>query len=208
MRPNVLALMDHYLPGNRAGGPVRSVQHLVRHLGGDFRFRIVTRDHDACDPAPYHGVVPGRWTAVDGAEVMYLDAARLNPAGLRRVLRAAEYDVLYLNSLFSPQMALAPLVLRRMGALPPRPVVLAPRGELHPGALATGGWKGVLPGPLARRVDSPRQLKKRAYLAAARAAGLFEGVLWQASSPEEAGHIVRAVGRGARVTVAPDLAAG
>jgi glycosyltransferase involved in cell wall biosynthesis len=100
------------------------------------------------------------------------------------VLRERAHDVLYLNSVFST-FTRRILTLRRLGQLDARPVVVAPRGELSPGPLAM------------------KRGKKRAYLAAARAAGLFRGVTWQATSEMERGEIVDAF-PGARVEVVPN----
>jgi glycosyltransferase involved in cell wall biosynthesis len=102
-------------------------------------------------------------------------------------VREARPDVLYLNSCFSPAFTILPLVLRRLGRIPRVPVVVAPRGELSEGAL------------------SLKRGKKVAFLRAVRVAGLYRGVLWQASSELEAAEVRRWFGAGARVMVAGDL---
>lgn len=184
----VLLMADRYLPGFKSGGPIRSLSNLAARLGDEFRFRVCTRDRDGGDTAAYPGLVDG-WQPVAGAEVRYLSPAEQRPGVIRREIRGAGHDVLYLNSLFSPRFSLAPLVLRRAGQLPPRPVVLAPRGELSAGALS---------------LKAP---KKRAWLAAGRAAGLYHGVLWHATAPEEAEEIRHWFGARAEVHVAPNLGA-
>jgi glycosyltransferase involved in cell wall biosynthesis len=187
--PVVLACVDWYLPGYRAGGPLRTLANTVERLGDDFRFRVLTRDRDLGDAAPYPGVPADAPVRVGKAEVRYLPPEQLSLAGLARAIRTASPRVLYLNSLFSPAFTLRPLLLRRLGVPGRSPVVVAPRGELSPGALALKGGK------------------KTAFLRLARAAGLYRGVLWQASSAEEAAEIRRWFGAGADVFVAPDLPA-
>jgi glycosyltransferase involved in cell wall biosynthesis len=130
---------------------------------------------------------------VGQGETLYLAPSQLGLAGLRRVISETPHDVLYLNSVFSPRLTIVPLLLRRLGAIPRRPVVLAPRGELQRGAMESGA--------------RARYLKKKAYLAVARALGLFRGLTWQASNEAEAGEIRRHAGAGATVAVAPDLTA-
>jgi glycosyltransferase involved in cell wall biosynthesis len=203
----VLALLERYLPGYKAGGPLRTVQNMVEQMGPPFRFRILTRDRDLGDARPYPGIVPGAWQPVGRGEAMYLPPRQVGLRGLRRAMRGTAYDVLYLNSLFSAPMSIAPLLLRRLRAVPVTPVVLAPRGELHPGALSVGGWGGWLPRRLAERLPPPKYLKKRLYIALSGAAGLYRGVTWQASSEHEAAEIRRRMGRRAAVVVAPDLVA-
>lgn len=182
----IVALADYYLPGYKGGGPITTLAGMVARLGDEFPFCVVTRDRDLGDAAPYPG--EAREARVDGAQVHYLAPGELTPAGLRRRLRPLGPGVLYLNSFFSPRFSLLPLALHAAGALPGlRRVLLAPRGEFSPGALAL------------------KPIRKRACIAAARATGLHRRVLWQASGAEEAEHI-RALFPRAEVCIAPDLA--
>ncbi len=182
----MLALAEYYLPGYKAGGPITTLSGMVERLGGEVEFSLITRDRDYTDQAPYSGIEPGVWQPAGGARVMYLSPAMLRPAPLARLLRATGHEVLYLNSLFSPCFTVLPLVLRRLGLAPRRGLIVAPRGELGGGALSAKAWK------------------KRPYLLAARALGLYAGARWQASSPFEAEQI-RAFAPRSEVLVAPDL---
>jgi glycosyltransferase involved in cell wall biosynthesis len=203
----ILTLIAHYIPAYKAGGPLRTLEHMVEQLGDPFSFRIVTRDRDWGDPDALPGVVAGEWVVVGKGAAIYLAPAQLGPLGVRRVLAATPHQVLYLNSLFDPRLTIVPLLLRRLGLVPWRPVVLAPRGELHPGALGTGGWNRLLPRSLARRLPTARRVKKMGYLWLSRALGLYREVTWQASNETEAAEIRAHLGQGQRVVVAPDLVA-
>jgi len=119
---------------------------------------------------------------------MYLSRRLRRPGALARLLRETSYDTLYLNSLFSRDFGILPLLLQRLGTVPRVPTLLAPRGELSPGALAL------------------RPIKKRAYIAAARSAGIASHVTWHATSEMEAADIRRVIGHGAPVQVAPNIA--
>jgi len=189
----VLAFVPYYLPGYKSGGPVRSIANLVARLGDDLRFVIVTADRDSGDAAPYPHLTPGVRQRVDGADVIYLDASRQRARAMAALVRALHPDVIYLNSFFSPAFSINLVLLRRLHRIPPRPIVLAPRGEFSPGAL---------------QVKSP---KKRLFLAAARALRLYRNVLWQASTPLEAADIRRSLGPVerdgcSRIIVAPIIA--
>jgi glycosyltransferase involved in cell wall biosynthesis len=94
----------------------------------------------------------------------------------------------YLNSLFSPVFTIQTMILRRAGALPRIPFIVAPRGEFSPAALQL------------------KSAKKASYLAIAKALGLYKDVLWQASSAAEERDIRRWCGATATVFVAPDVA--
>ena len=44
-RPVILIILNGYIPGFKFGGPIRAIENLVHHLGDEFDFRIITRDH-------------------------------------------------------------------------------------------------------------------------------------------------------------------
>lgn len=118
----------------------------------------------------------------------YASARTLSLAGLQGVINDTEHDAVYLNSFLSPRLTVLPLLLRRLGRVPRKPWILAPRGEFAPAALAA------------------KALKKRAYLLAAKAAGLYRDLTWQASAQHEADDIRSVFGSIAkRVLIAPDL---
>lgn len=188
-RPVVLVTTDHYLPGFRAGGPIHSVAHLVEHLSDEFDFRIVSTDRDLGDEQAYPGIETDRWLPVGPARVLYASPPRQGARAIARLIAETPHDLLYLNSFFSPRFTIVPLLARRLGLVPRRPTVLAPRGEFSAGALAL------------------KPLKKRFYLAAGKAAGLFRDIHWQASSDFEAHDIRAAIGTPARLSVACDLPA-
>lgn len=187
-KPLVLAFVRHYLPGYKSGGPVRTIANLVDHLSDEIEFRIVTSDRDLLDEAPYSGVRIDAWNRVGKALVYYVPPARRTIRGILQVIAATPYDVLFLNSFFDPIFTQRLLLARGLGLLPAKPTVISPRGELSPGALAIKRWKKV------------------PYRWFASAVGLYRGLIWQASSDQEAENIRRVVGATARqISVARNL---
>ncbi len=71
-RTIVLALVHYYLPGFKAGGPIRSISNLVERLGDEFDLRIIAADRDFRDRKPYTDVVINDWNQVSNARVYYL----------------------------------------------------------------------------------------------------------------------------------------
>lgn len=186
MRPRILMTCDFFLPGFKGGGALRSVVNIARTFAAEFEWHVVTGDRDAFDPLPYDSVPLDRWHPIDGVKVMYLSAEGQRLGRLADVLRGTPHDLLYLNSLFSPCFTLKPLLLRALGRLPRRPVVLAPRGELAPGCLAV------------------KPARKRAWLELARPARLYRNLVWHAAGPDETA-LIRQWFAGAHVIEAADL---
>ena len=175
IRPVILTFAGAYLPGFKAGGPIRSLANMAKQLGDEFDFRIVVPDRDLGDTSAYPSVDVDRWNAVDKAQVFYRSPGAAGWRALLAALQQIDYDLIYLNSFFSPDSSLRPLLYRRIGKLRRRPVLLAPRGEFSPGALAL------------------KPIKKQAFLKLAEAIGLHSETLFQASSDHEAADIQRVI---------------
>jgi glycosyltransferase involved in cell wall biosynthesis len=183
----ILVLAGYYPPAFLAGGPTRSLPRIVDTLRDEFDFRVVTRDRDLGSSAPLPGVVSDRWIETGGARCMYLSTRKRLVGGLLTVLRRTQHDVLYLNSLFSLPYSLIPQLLRRFSLVSRAGLVIAPRGELDPSALAL------------------KAARKRLYLRLVRALRLLDNAVWHAATESEAVAIRRAFGQSARVLVARDI---
>lgn len=191
--PIILVFNRHYLPGYRAGGPIRTLVNMVSRLGADFEFRIVTLDRDIGESKPYENVARDQWCNVDNAKVLYLSQDRVSVGRIRQIVNDVEPDVIYLNSFFDKIFTQRVLWARRLHGLCGIPIVLAPRGEFSTGAL------------------SVKSLKKRAYLFVDRYVGLYKNIVWQASSEYERNDILNGMNYVLKdqvciaVNIAPDL---
>ncbi|MDY6993740.1 MAG: hypothetical protein SVR94_14215, partial [Pseudomonadota bacterium] len=167
---------------------MRSIVNLIEHLHEDFEFCIITTDRDLGDRESYSDVKSNAWNTVGSAQVYYASPDKLTLPLIAKLIHDTPHDILYLNSFFSPKFTIFPLFARRLGIIPRRPVVLAPRGEFSQGALAL------------------KSLKKRIYLFFAKTVKLVSGVTLQASSSYEAADIRRELGDNlSRIYVATNL---
>jgi len=173
IRLKIMAFVGSYLPGYRAGGPLRSIANMVDQLSDDFEFWIVTLDRDLGDTSPYADIQPNQWQRVGVAMVYYLSPENCTVRGMAKLIKNTPYDALYLNSFFSPIFTIKPLLARRFGWLPNKPVIVAPRGEFSTGAIKL------------------KYLKKYVYVQIAKLFQLYDNVTWHASSAYEAQDIVR-----------------
>ena len=175
-RPRILTFLPEFLPGERAGGRVQSVAGILESLEAEFDFQVVTSHRDLGERDPLPGVEPNVWGQRYCGRVLYLPGRKPSMRRIVEILRKEEFDLIYLNSVFSRRFSMLPLSVWRTGGTKHVPLVLAPRGEFSPGALA-----------LKRR-------RKAAYLAMARRVRLYSGVRWHASSPMEEQDICRVMG--------------
>ena len=198
MKPVILTFASYYLPGYRAGGPIRTIANMVEGLSDTFDFRIVALDRDLGDQSPYPDIKLDAWMPRGKALVRYVSPKRFGLRKIAEIVQSTPHDVIYLNSFFDPKFTQQVLINHRFGNLSARPIVLAPRGEFSVGALQLKG------------------LKKRTFIRLANWLKLHDGLTWQASSTLEAADIqrvmnisTRQVGRvvvSGHVVVAADVA--
>lgn len=176
---------DWYLPGYRAGGPIRSLANLVTVLKYDFY--IATRNTDHNSNTPYKNIQPNSWIkTADNVHVIYLEESNLSTETFARILNERKFDKIYFNSLFSPRFTLLPLrAARKMGL--EEKCVLAPRGMLKPGAL------------------SIKSRKKKIFLFLAKITGLYNGIIWHATSADEKEVIRKHFPGASEIRIAPNL---
>ncbi|MFN5621628.1 MAG: glycosyltransferase [Flavobacteriales bacterium] len=185
-RKKILVFSDWFLPGFKAGGPIRSLVNLTQTLEHDFF--IVTRNTDHDSSQPYPDIETNRWIKQsEHVQVLYLSEHAVDATIIRQLLTEASYDFIYLNSLFSPKFTLMPLRIAARLGLQDR-VILAPRGMLKPAAL------------------SIKSRKKKIFLFISRLLGWFSGIRWHATNDEEADEIRKHYGRNSIIRVAPNLA--
>ncbi|RLQ87380.1 glycosyltransferase family 4 protein [Notoacmeibacter ruber] len=182
----VLVFIGNYLPGFKAGGPIRTLVNMVDQLGDEFDFWIVTSDRDLGDAAPYPHLEVNTWIRCGKANVFYRSPGSAGWRMLNEKLDGMHIDLIYMNSLFSVVDTLRPLILRRFGRITKAPVLLAPRGELSSGALQL------------------KSFKKRFFLRVALLLNLFDKITFQASSEHEGNDIRRELGD-MEVLIASDL---
>lgn len=183
----VVVLTHYFAPAVKAGGPVQSLAALTASELGH-RVRVLAGDRDLGDTEPMPGVARRTWTPSGAGQVMHFDAGDVRtPWRALRTLRGLSPSHVYLNSLFGVTTGLLPLGLAKLRLLGPGRLVLAPRGQLDPGALALSATR------------------KRLVLRLLRALRLLDGVRWHATSDLEARHIRNVVGNGAEVCVVPPL---
>lgn len=185
MRPKILIIIDYYLPGFKAGGPIRTIANIVEALGDEFTFHIITRDRDLGDSIPYPDVADGS-VDMGKVHVSYVAPYNLTTTNIQRLLHAVSPDIIYLNSFFSSFFSIIPLLVLRFSKRSHIPVILAPRGEFALGALCI------------------KAFKKRCYLLFAKFTGICNSIIWQASGEHEEQDIRREFPN-ARIVLAPDL---
>jgi glycosyltransferase involved in cell wall biosynthesis len=185
-KPKVLVFIDWFLPGYKAGGPIKSVANIINALSDTYEFVVVTSNRDAGNSKPYTALKHNRWLDIYNARIIYLTPNLKLIGMLRNIVRKEAYKVVYFNSLFSVRYTLIPIVFVKW-VRPCVKIVLAPRGMLGDGALQI------------------KPFKKQLFIFASKWLGLFNNVVWHASSAYEAQEIYTAFSKKPNVVIAPNI---
>jgi glycosyltransferase involved in cell wall biosynthesis len=186
-KKRILVFIDWYLPGFRGGGPISSIANLVEALADRYHFSIVTSDRDYGQKLPYEGIVQDQWMERSpNCRVWYCSQEGDGYRHIRKIIADTPYDLLYLNSMFSLRFTIYPLWSSR-ATKPHIPVLLAPRGMLHVGAL------------------SLKPLKKRLFLKLIRWIGIHKQVHFHATYDVEVEDLERIFGTETTVVSSPNL---
>lgn len=186
-KPTILTFVHWYWPGYKGGGPIRTILNMVDVLGDDLEFRIVTSDRDLKDKAPYAGIAADSWQRVGKARVHYTSSGKQGILNWAHLIQNTPHDVVYLNSLFDLAFTFRPLLACKLMEATKNPIIIAPRGELSPGAISLKRWKKV------------------PFLQIAKRLGLYRNIVWQATTEDEGELIRRQFGVNVKVAVAGNL---
>ena len=133
-KKRILIANRYYLPGYKAGGPIRSLSNLATVLSKKYKVFVVTLNRDL-GTSPYTTVPTNKWVcAENGIEVFYLADSEVT---LKRWVQLTDFvapDFIYLNSFFDLQFSIYLQFLKRCQNIV-APLILTPRGELKQNAL-------------------------------------------------------------------------
>ena len=184
----ILVFVAHYLPGYKAGGPIRTIANMADRLSDYYTFKIITLDRDLGDIAPYPRIKQNAWNQVGKAMVYYLKPSSISWKNFKRLMTDTSYDLIYLNSFFSWNFSIKPLMLRKIGVINKKtPIILAPRGEFSSGAIHL------------------KSFKKKIFLLFSKVSGLYNDIIWQASSEFEKEDIKRVMGENKEILIVPNV---
>ena len=184
----IAVMIDWYLPGTKAGGPVRSVYSLISLLKNHFDFYLITTNQDLGCTKDYEQIEANTFLFKDQVHYYYFSRSQLNAKNMRKVIAEISPALVYLNSFWSFNFSIQLVHLKNKGLIA-APLLLAPRGMLGKGAL---GLKSI---------------KKRSFLFISRTLGWYDKIKFHATQSQEQSDI-RVVFNNAQIAVAPNINAG
>ena len=179
LKPRILILTDWFVPGYRAGGPIQSVYNLVVRLSKQVDFLVITGDSDLNDSEQYEVEAFNVILAQPWGEIIYTTPQKRSII-IRKYINDSAFSKVYLNSLFSVEFTLRPLLYLILKRSTNR-VTLAPRGMLGKGALKL------------------KSRKKKAFISLFKSFGLPHKLAFHSTDVSETRDISRVFGNRIRV---------
>ena len=126
--------VDYYYPAFRFGGPIASLKRIVDYIDNYYLVCLMTRAFDRDASSLYPLSVPSNVWRANNAHSLYY-ARNLYIVRILLHLFSRQYDIIYLNSFFSPTSILF-YFLSLFCFFSNTTILIAPRGELTSGALS------------------------------------------------------------------------
>lgn len=184
-RKKILVFIDWFLPGYKAGGPIRSMANMIDYLQEDYDFYVITRNTDYTDTVSYTGIKSDEWNQLKkGVSVFYFSEMNLNKENIRKLITEKNYDLIYINGIYSKWFSIIPLKIARSEN---RKVVVATRGMLAASAI------------------NVKATKKKLFLLYARFTKLYSGIRFHATNIQEEKDIKDSLGEKTEIFVADNF---
>ncbi len=168
-KKKILVFIDWFLPGYKAGGPIRSIANLTAQLSAEFEFYIITRDTDYLETEAYPDIKSNQWQEIEkNINVFYFSSNRLSIKKLKNIIQSIDFDSVYINGIYSFYFSLYPVWLFRKSA---KKIIVASRGMLS------------------KQSFSSKNLKKKVFIAFARYLGFYKNVFFHVTNENEKSEI-------------------
>lgn len=135
-KKKILIIIDWFVPGYKAGGPIQSAINLCNTLKNTFEIYVLTTDTDHASNSPYPNIQADIWlnNVVPGIQIFYCKKNTINTKILAQQIKNVSADFIYLNHLFSPYFVIYPIWLKLRNKIKGK-LIICPRGALYDSAL-------------------------------------------------------------------------
>jgi len=184
-KKKILIFIDWFLPGYKAGGPIRSIANIVEHLSNEFTFKIITTDTDYLEKTPYKNIESNKWTSFNkNISVYYFSKENLIKTNLKKLIKETDFDIVYINGIYSFYFSILPLIILRKSE---KKIIVASRGMLS------------------KHAFSSKNIKKIIFLKFAELLNLYKNVTFQATDEKETGDIKKLIKKYKAIITIPNL---
>jgi glycosyltransferase involved in cell wall biosynthesis len=132
-KKKIMIFSSYFLPGYRAGGPIKSIKNLCSALNKKYEFYILTRDYDV-SPSKKYIIDRNIWIKQDYFNIKYLSSFFLSSFKFARDIENIKPDLIYINSFLDIFLYIHLIIYFSLFPQKRVPMIIAPRGEFSLGA--------------------------------------------------------------------------
>lgn len=182
----IMIFIGGYLPGQKYGGPVTSINNFVSLLGNQYQIKIVCSNHDFGEKEKYKNISQG-WNQVGKAKVLYLPDNKMKYGIFKKILEKEQPNLIYGSGIMYIKVNFQIIQAAKKLKIP---FLLAPRGDLCENALRIKKWKKI------------------PFLKVARISGIFNSIYFHSTMEEESRNLQKYLGINPnRIWLLPNLPA-
>jgi glycosyltransferase involved in cell wall biosynthesis len=170
----IFIIYDHFLPAWKAGGPIRSLEQLIRNLHDSFDFSVLCSAYEYDETEILKNIKADYWISWENnTKIFYKSKQISNRKYFTDRYEEVAPNIIYINGLFSYHYNIISLLAAKKYTKknPNVKIILSPRGMLHPGAL------------------SQKRFKKKLYLRFMKMTRIHRLIHWHATNEQEATYI-------------------
>ena len=131
----------YFKPAIKAGGPIKSIENIIKIYGGKYNFLLVTGDRDL-DQKVFKHTIFNKILKNGRLKKIYLKKNKHNFKDFMEILDNFKPDVIYLNSFFDFKFSILICLINKYFIK--KKLIISPRGELLIDALKTKYFKKKL----------------------------------------------------------------
>jgi len=170
--PKILIIYEFFDPAYKAGGIIQSLRNMIKLLQNDYEFHVITGAFDLNELQPLDGIKVNEWNKMQIADntsvnIWYDDKKRLDLIKMKKLINSVAPDIIYINGFMHITFLFNPLMVIKYSDLCFKKIVVAPRGMLQDGAVAT------------------KSAKKKWYIKLIQLMGLTKNIYWHITSINE-----------------------
>ena len=160
----ILIFSKYFKPAFKAGGPIKSIDNILKIYGDRYDITLITSDSDI-DNIVFKNITLDKTINRRNYKIKYLSRRNTNYYNLFKIISSIGPDTLYLNSFFDYNFSIKIAVLNRFYFK--KKIIISPRGELY------------------KRALDIKKFKKKFFLFLTNVFQIYKDVIFQVNSIKE-----------------------
>ena len=178
----IIIFSRYFSPAIKAGGPIRSIENILKIFGKKYKFLLVTGDRDL-DGKIFKNIKFNEIKNKKNFKIIYQKKDKQNFKEFLKIIKNFQPDVIYLNSFFDFKFSILVSVLNKF--IFDQKLIISPRGELFSAAIQN------------------KYLKKKIYILISKIFNIYSKVIFHLNSIKEKEHTTKEIGKKINYKILP-----